>query len=723
MISKHIFSGSLYKVYRKNVLRSFGVAFGGKIQYINNHFLIIIKVKINKLKNSGFLIYVDPHDSDESCNLTEMENERNAKWREVMNSTPPGFEKHPEKIAEKDSVSRLLERVNAFEKSQESENLEKSAIIRRSLPNKRANFSEELFQASKKQKIEQNNSPISIESSGSEAVPDFLPEKPLPDFSEDIEVVNFEQSFIHDSPQKSAEKSQHIENAAKSDEISKIKPGKPLAVWDDSSEENSQNSNFFNQVNETQMNLSILEIQPSFEKFRKLALENGDLIKFSKTGSVRFHRFWVEIRCPRLLSISTKNLSQEELKNLHRVIYSSQNDENETKSLMKTILEKSSKNNHPSSSEKISEKLFSSEKSPEKNSTALENDHILIESEPEQSYIFSSKTKKHDFSQNLFDHSSNSERDVSPNPLETNAFSFNHSFSDSDPELKSDTNPEINNSSTPCREKTYEKPRSESSESPNNKYLEISDNVERNLFSSGARNESKSPEPSKNEIIDLSQSDDDDDSQSPSMEAINEKISRTIHENFDFSMNAPMSPQTANFDFSMNAPISPHVSNFDLDLKSPEIMPWCPFSDEKLPNSAPVTPIKPRKPLTKISKNSENTKSVKKLQRRSISLTPKPPERKKSEEEIRVLNEAKVLYDQMSKEQLIENCVKFGMKKSLGKREMIIKLKEIYCKSSMFSLKNIQIFPKNIKKFLDLIDFSKFSIFFKWFSRLSKTSC
>ena len=643
---------------------------------------------------------MDPNDSgDESCNLTQMEIERNAKWREVMNSTPPGFAKNPEKITEKDSVSRLLERVNAFEKSQETKNLDKSAIIRRSLPSKRANFSEELFQASKKQKIEQNDSPISIESSGSEAVADFLPEKPLPDFSENIEVVNFEPSFIHDSPQKSTEKNHHPENHSKTDDTTKTKPEKPLAVWDDSSEENSQNSTFFNQVNETQMNLSILEIQPSFEKFRKLALENGDLIKFSKTGSVRFHRFWVEIRCPRLLSISTKNLTQEELKNLHRVIYSSQNDENETKSLMKTILEKSSKNNQPCSSENFSEKSFSSEKSPEKNSTAVENDPILIESEPEESYIFSSKTKKHDFSQNLFDHSSNSEREVSPNPLETNAFSFNHSFSDSDPELKSDTNPEINNSSTPCREKTFEKLQSESSKSLDNKNLEISDHVERNLFSLDERNASKSPEPSKNEIIDLSQSDDDDDSQSPSMEAINEKISRTIHENFDFSMNAPMSPQMTNFDFSLNAPISPHVTNFDLDLRSPEIMPWCPFSDEKLPNSAPVTPIKPRKPLTKISKNSENSKSVKKLQRRSISLTPKPPEREKSEEEIRVLNEAKVLYDQMSKDQLIENCVKFGMKKSLGKREMIIKLKEIYCKNLMFSFKIIPIFSKKHKNF------------------------
>ena len=42
------------KFTEKMFLRSFGVAFGRKIQYINNHFLIIIKVKINKLENSGF---------------------------------------------------------------------------------------------------------------------------------------------------------------------------------------------------------------------------------------------------------------------------------------------------------------------------------------------------------------------------------------------------------------------------------------------------------------------------------------------------------------------------------------------------------------------------------------------------------------------------------------------------------------------------------------------
>ena len=50
-----------------------------------------------------------------------------------------------------------------------------------------------------------------------------------------------------------------------------------------------------------------------------------------------------------------------------------------------------------------------------------------------------------------------------------------------------------------------------------------------------------------------------------------------------------------------------------------------------------------------------------------------------------IINEANKKYDQMPKDDLKENCAKYGIKKTLPKRQMIIKLKEIHCKFEVFA--------------------------------------
>lgn len=92
-------------------------------------------------------------------------------------------------------------------------------------------------------------------------------------------------------------------------------------------------------------------------------------------------------------------------------------------------------------------------------------------------------------------------------------------------------------------------------------------------------------------------------------------------------------------------------------------------------NSAPTTP----------RKRKQKNNDVRSLNRRSISLNPNQATssplvttRVKSAVELKVFHDAGVIYDKMEKEDLIEECAKFGMKRSLGKRVMITKLKEIH---------------------------------------------
>ena len=117
----------------------------------------------------------------------------------------------------------------------------------------------------------------------------------------------------------------------------------------------------------------------------------------------------------------------------------------------------------------------------------------------------------------------------------------------------------------------------------------------------------------------------------------------------------------------VNGTIHRNSPTFDISTEFP--------TSSKFP-SAPNTPQKPRK----TAKISNYGKSIK---RKSISLNSSlnAKIREKSELEIATFSEAAKMYDQMPKEDLIRNCQKFGIKKSLGKRQMIIKLKEIYCKS------------------------------------------
>jgi hypothetical protein len=100
------------------------------------------------------------------------------------------------------------------------------------------------------------------------------------------------------------------------------------------------------------------------------------------------------------------------------------------------------------------------------------------------------------------------------------------------------------------------------------------------------------------------------------------------------------------------------------------------MTNEAKVTSAPNTPKKP----AKSSRSNEN--KVKHLKRKSISLNSAASRaipRQKSIDEIAAWHDAAKIYDQMAKEDLVSGCVHYGMKKTLGKREMIIKLKEIYC--------------------------------------------
>ena len=98
-------------------------------------------------------------------------------------------------------------------------------------------------------------------------------------------------------------------------------------------------------------------------------------------------------------------------------------------------------------------------------------------------------------------------------------------------------------------------------------------------------------------------------------------------------------------------------------------------------NSAPTTP-----------KKTVKEKAVKSLQQRSVSYTPTTPKvmkQKEAQKKVQATITAPInLVDfglaeddtlkKMEKNQLIEKCTPYGIKKTLGKRVMISKLNEIY---------------------------------------------
>ena len=98
-------------------------------------------------------------------------------------------------------------------------------------------------------------------------------------------------------------------------------------------------------------------------------------------------------------------------------------------------------------------------------------------------------------------------------------------------------------------------------------------------------------------------------------------------------------------------------------------------------NSAPTTPKKPAK-----------EKAIKSLQQRSVSYNPTTPKVTKQKEAPKVVQAPTTapinLADfglaeddtlkKMEKNELIEKCTPYGLKKTLGKRAMISKLNEIY---------------------------------------------
>jgi len=52
-------------------------------------------------------------------------------------------------------------------------------------------------------------------------------------------------------------------------------------------------------LNESHVMLDIRTIENSLEYLKKDAADNGDLIKISKEGNqIKFHEFWVKVRCP-----------------------------------------------------------------------------------------------------------------------------------------------------------------------------------------------------------------------------------------------------------------------------------------------------------------------------------------------------------------------------------------------------------------------------------------
>lgn len=134
---------------------------------------------------------------------------------------------------------------------------------------------------------------------------------------------------------------------------SRATPRNSLAGWSDSpinvssdgasdSRSKSPDLSLFNQLNETQFDFKIKTISDTLRDLQNDALKYGDVAKMSKTSVVKFHKFWLKIRCPALIGMPTKNLTQMELLDLHTIIYGVDHSPRKRKSLYRSLIQKES---------------------------------------------------------------------------------------------------------------------------------------------------------------------------------------------------------------------------------------------------------------------------------------------------------------------------------------------------------------------------------------------
>ena len=429
-------------------------------------------------------------------------------------------------------------------------------------------------------------------------------------------------------------------------------PQKPLANWnspvnlsDDRMEtQSSADASLFNQLNETQFDFQIRTISDAMHELQADAFTNGDIEKLSKTGSLKFHKFWLKIRCPLLIGISTKNLTHMELTELHTMIYSVDQSSTKSKTLYKSLL-----------------------------SSKLHDESIDISSdEQNKSHIFTTTQNSNPMSSaDLFDNSYPMDQsgDNSVNLLDQNtSFAFNHSFSDSDKE-----DIEMHDESI-C--------------------IEPSKNGIKHLKRKSVSLDSTMPAEPRHKtdevIVIFNEDSDKEDIQmherSIRIESDNAVvISDAISSDDSCPIKVTSSP--VKLDMTRLSEVNEHISNvsrpqFDYSTNwgDEDLMP----STSAKISSAPNTPVKIKKTARIYTSPTKNR--MKNLKRKSVSLNSSMPTepRQKTDEEVAIFNEAAKLYDQMSKEELIKNCVQYGLKKSLGKRQMIIKLKEIHCEWIFF---------------------------------------
>lgn len=403
---------------------------------------------------------------------------------------------------------------------------------------------------------------------------------------------------------------------------------------------NSDDDSLFDQLNETNVNLEIRTIEDTLSHFA--ARTDGSIIKYSKEGdSFTFHEFWLRVRCPALIAFNTRRLNSVELKHLHHIIYS-------TEKTYQTASQPASQRRQTTVSQRSTDDLDKSlpdEKSfvfrTRTSTLANENETAPIDSDV-ANHDDDNDDDESDHSAALFDNSNTS----NTTPLgDKNISISNFDFDPSADELSvrsASPSPVLNTKSARMSGlnasillNSASRKRSITT-TPQRPTLDSSITTPRRKYRRYSR-------PKKSIFTDS-----DDDSDNSSQELIPKRTSKIVN-------------------------VEPIEIDSSDDAMHVDSVPQ--------PSSAPTTP----------------QKSVKSLQRRSVSYNPQakkvlpiervapPPSRPSSSPQSDTpinladygLSEDKKL-SKIEKKSLMEMCLPYGLKKTMGKRAMESKLNEIY---------------------------------------------